>query len=87
MSKKVMKATRASFMRKSPDCPYYIESARKLNALNGIGSDLGMQMAPGTIMAELAQAGDDIDKDPQIKVAVIKGNGRAFTSGFDISGG
>lgn len=87
MSKKGMVGYKSIiYEREPPIARITLNRPEKLNALNGIGSDLGMEMVPGTIMAELAQAGDDIDKDPQIKVAIIKGNGRAFTSGFDISG-
>ncbi len=37
------------------------------------------------LMAELRDAFDAIDKDPQVRVVLITGAGRAFSSGFDLS--
>ncbi len=45
------------------------------DALNALNS---------TLMAEMEQAANDIDSDPDIAVAVITGAGRAFAAGADI---
>lgn len=85
MTKKVVEGYKSIIYEKEPPIARIIlNRPDKLNALSGLTS--GMEMIPGTIMAELALAGEDVDMDPQIRVAVIKANGRAFTSGFDLSG-
>lgn len=35
-------------------------------------------------MAELRQALDMIEEDPEVKVVIFTGSGRAFSAGFDI---
>jgi enoyl-CoA hydratase len=47
----------------------------KLNALNS------------TLIAEFVEAIDRVEKDPEIKVLIIRGAGRAFSTGYDLSGG
>ena len=37
------------------------------------------------LMAELRDAFDAIDRDPHVRVVLITGAGRAFSSGFDLS--
>ena len=36
------------------------------------------------LMAELGQALDTIEDDPEVKVVILTGAGRAFSAGFDI---
>lgn len=43
-------------------------------------------MTPGLI-AEFSQALDEIEKDREIRVLVIRGAGRAFSTGYDLTGG
>jgi enoyl-CoA hydratase len=43
-------------------------------------------MSPALI-AEFGEAITQIDKDPEIKVLVIRGAGRAFSTGYDLGGG
>ena len=47
----------------------------KLNALNP------------SLIAEFAEAIDTVAADPGIKVLIIRGAGRAFSTGYDLSGG
>jgi enoyl-CoA hydratase len=39
------------------------------------------------LIAEFADAISQIEKDPEIKVMVIRGAGRAFSTGYDLTGG
>src|SRR6516225_1226707 len=39
------------------------------------------------MMSELAEAITQIEKDAEVKVLVIRGAGRAFSTGYDLSGG
>lgn len=43
-------------------------------------------MSPA-LMAEFAEAITQVEKDAEIKVLVIRGAGRAFSTGYDLSGG
>src|SRR5215469_7485508 len=43
-------------------------------------------MSPALI-AEFGEAITQIDKDPEIKVVVIRGAGRSFSTGYDLGGG
>ncbi|MEW6301183.1 MAG: enoyl-CoA hydratase/isomerase family protein, partial [Thermodesulfobacteriota bacterium] len=47
----------------------------KLNALNS------------AVMAEFSEAIDMVATDPGVKVLIIRGAGRAFSAGYDLSGG
>src|SRR3989442_14778636 len=47
----------------------------KLNALNP------------SLIAEFAEAIDVVAADPDLKVMIIRGAGRAFSPGYDLSGG
>ncbi len=47
----------------------------KLNALSS------------SLIAEFAEALDEVAADPDIKVLIIRGAGRAFSTGYDLSGG
>lgn len=49
----------------------------KLNALNrGVHG----------VVREFARAAEELEDDPEVKVVIVKGAGRAFCSGYDISG-
>ena len=39
------------------------------------------------LMTEFAEALTQIEKDPAIKVLIIRGAGRAFSTGYDLTGG
>jgi len=39
------------------------------------------------LIAEFGEAIAQIEKDPEIKVVVIRGAGRAFSTGYDLAGG
>ena len=71
------------FEKEPPIARITLNRPEKLNALNGVIP--GGVIFPETIMAELPRAGEDIHADPEIRVAIIKGAGRAFSSGFDIN--
>jgi enoyl-CoA hydratase/carnithine racemase len=43
-------------------------------------------MTPGLI-AEFAEALTQVERDPEIKVLIIRGAGRAFSTGYDLTGG
>ena len=43
-------------------------------------------MTPALI-AEFADALTEVERDPEIKVLVIRGAGRAFSTGYDLTGG
>src|SRR3989442_12799087 len=47
----------------------------KLNALNR------------SLIGEIAEAIDVVAADPDLKVLIIRGAGRAFSTGYDLSGG
>jgi enoyl-CoA hydratase len=39
------------------------------------------------LMAEFSEAITELEKDPEIRVVVIRGAGRAFSTGYDLAGG
>src|SRR5579862_2667151 len=43
-------------------------------------------MTPALI-AEFADALTQVERDPQIKVLILRGAGRAFSTGYDLTGG
>jgi len=43
-------------------------------------------MTPALI-GEFGEAIDEVAKDPEVKVLVIRGAGRAFSTGYDLTGG
>ena len=60
------------YERRGPICYLTLNRPEKLNALNA------------GLMAELREALATIDADPEIRVAILTGAGRAFSAGFDI---
>ena len=60
------------YERKAPICYLTLNRPERLNALNA------------GLMAELREALATIEADPEIRVVILTGAGRAFSSGFDI---
>ena len=60
------------YERKEPICYLALNRPEKLNALNG------------TLMAEFREALDTIQADPDNRVVILTGAGRAFYAGFDL---
>ena len=58
--------------RQAPICYLTLNRPEKLNALNAV------------LMAELREALATIEADPEIRVVILTGAGRAFSAGFDI---
>jgi len=86
MAKRIVEGYKCIILEKEPPIARIIlNRPEKLNALNGLTP--GGKNVPGTIMGELLPAAQDIEEDPEIRVAIIKGNGRAFSSGFDLDFG
>ena len=63
------------YERKDAICYLTLNRPEKLNALNDV------------MMAELREAFATIEVDPEIRVVVLTGAGRAFSAGFDIERG
>ena len=61
------------YERKGPICYLTLNRPEKLNALNA------------GLMAELREALATIEADPEIRVVILTGAGRAFSAGFDIT--
>lgn len=61
------------YERKGPICYLTLNRPEKLNALNA------------GLMAELREALATIEVDPEIRVVILTGAGRAFSAGFDIT--
>lgn len=61
------------YERKGPICYLTLNRPEKLNALSA------------GLMAELREALATIEADPEIRVAILTGAGRAFSAGFDIT--
>ena len=60
------------YERKEPICYLTLNRPERLNALNS------------ELMAEFRDALDTIEADPDIRVVILTGAGRAFSAGFDI---
>ena len=60
------------YVKKDAICYLTLNRPAKLNALNAV------------MMAELREALDVIEADPDIRVAILTGAGRAFSAGFDL---
>jgi len=61
------------YEKKGPKAYIILNRPEKLNALSG------------EMQAEFAAAAEDANDDEDIKVVIIKGNGRGFCSGWDLS--
>lgn len=62
------------YERKDSICYLTLNRPEKLNALNSV------------LMGELREALSAIDADPDVRVVILTGAGRAFSAGFDIHG-
>jgi len=60
------------YCKKEAVCYLTLNRPKKLNALNAV------------MMSELREALDVIEADPDIRVVILTGAGRAFSSGFDL---
>ena len=63
------------YEKKDAICYLTLNRPEKLNALNG------------TLLAEFREALEVIDADPDIRVVILTGAGRAFSAGFDLERG
>ena len=63
------------YEKKGPICYLTLNRPDKLNALNG------------AILTEFREAMDVIEVDPDIRVVILTGAGRAFSAGFDLERG
>ncbi len=63
------------YQREDAICHLTLNRPEKLNALNAI------------LMSELREAFETIESDPEIRVVILTGAGRAFSAGFDIERG
>ena len=61
-----------TYQRKGSICYLTLNRPEKLNALNA------------ELLSEFRQALDAIDTDPEVRVVILTGAGRAFSAGFDI---
>ena len=60
------------YVKKDAICYLTLNRPEKLNALNAV------------MMSEFREALDVIEADPDIRVAILTGAGRAFSAGFDL---
>ena len=60
------------YQREGPICYLTLNRPEKLNALNA------------ALLGELREALAAVDADPEVRVAILTGAGRAFSAGFDI---
>jgi enoyl-CoA hydratase/carnithine racemase len=63
------------YRRENAVCRLTLNRPEKLNALDAI------------MMSELREAFETIEADPEIRVVILTGAGRAFSAGFDIERG
>ncbi len=63
---------------KSPDGHYAVFTLNRPDRLNAIG---------GLLMAEMLEALDDFTRDPEMRVGILTGAGRAFCAGADMREG
>ena len=63
------------YRREDAICHLTLNRPEKLNALNAV------------LMSELREAFETIEADPEIRVVILTGAGRAFSAGFDIERG
>ena len=63
------------YQREDAICHLTLNRPEKLNALNAV------------LMSELREAFETIEVDPEIRVVILTGAGRAFSAGFDIERG
>ena len=60
------------YVKKDAICYLTLNRPEKLNALNPV------------MMSEFREALDVVEADPDIRVAILTGAGRAFSAGFDL---
>jgi enoyl-CoA hydratase len=70
-----MPASTIELEKRGPVAEIRLNRPDKLNAVNA------------TMLEEMTAALDDIEDDDEVRVIVLSGNGRAFSSGFDLSMG
>jgi enoyl-CoA hydratase len=70
-----MPSSTIEFDKRGPVAEIRLNRPDKLNAVNA------------TMLVELAEAMDDCEGDDDVRAIVLSGNGRAFSSGFDLSSG
>jgi enoyl-CoA hydratase len=63
------------YKKKGPICYLTLNRPEKLNALNG------------ALLTEFREAMDVIEADPDLRVVILTGSGRAFSAGFDLEPG
>ena len=63
------------YRRENAVCRLTLNRPEKLNALDAI------------MISELREAFETIEADPEIRVVILTGAGRAFSAGFDIERG
>jgi enoyl-CoA hydratase len=69
-----MSEATVQFGKRGPLAEIRLNRPDKLNAVNA------------TMLQELGAALDDAERDDAVRVILLSGNGRAFSSGFDLSG-
>ena len=83
MAKRIVEGYKCIILEKEPPIARIIlNRPEKLNALDGQAPSVNLP--PDTILGELPRAAEDVEADPEIRVVIVKGNGRAFSAGFDI---